>query len=165
MWILSKVPNCNFSNSFIVIPTFIIKTYSMLVLEINLENLHSLRTLGSFKVLWLVQYYIFMLRPRLVLWWTCNFRHQLLFYYELSLGLMTKARACKGAGREGSPKVTFHTIGSVGECEGLNPYTPKWAPTLGVGVPMDSQIFREEFQGSKFIELKSSLYYLITHET
>ncbi len=26
---------------------------------------------------------------------------------------------------------------SVGRCEQMNPHTPKWALTLGVGVPMD----------------------------
>jgi hypothetical protein len=41
----------------------------------------------------------------------------------------------------------------------MNPYTPKWALTLGIGVLMDFQIFRERFPGSKFIELKSSLYH------
>jgi hypothetical protein len=41
----------------------------------------------------------------------------------------------------------------------MNPHTPKWAPTLGVGVSMDSKIFRGQLQGSKFIGLKSSLYH------
>jgi hypothetical protein len=40
--------------------------------------------------------------------------------------------------------ITFHVPGNVGECEGMNPHTPKWAPILGVGVLMDSQIFREQ---------------------
>ncbi len=44
---------------------------------------------------------------------------------NLSLGLMTEAKACKGASQEGSPGVTSHTSGSVGECEGMNPDTPK----------------------------------------
>ncbi len=34
---------------------------------------------------------------------------------NLSLGLATKARACKGAGQEGSPGVTFHAPRSLGE--------------------------------------------------
>jgi hypothetical protein len=61
--------------------------------------------------------------------------------HNLSLGLMTKARPYKGAGQEWSPKVTFHAPRSVGKCEGMNPHTPKWTPILGVGVPIDSQIF------------------------
>jgi hypothetical protein len=36
---------------------------------------------------------------------------------------------------------------------------PKWTPILGVEVPMDSQIFRGPFQGSKLIRLKNSLYH------
>jgi hypothetical protein len=38
---------------------------------------------------------------------------------------MTKAKACKGAGQEGSLGVTSHAFGNVEECEGLNPRTPK----------------------------------------
>jgi hypothetical protein len=49
-----------------------------------------------------------------------------------SLGLMTKARACKGVGQEWSLGVTFHAPRNVGKCEGMNPHTPKLAPTLGV---------------------------------
>jgi len=42
-----------------------------------------------------------------------------------SLGLATKARACKHVGQEGSPRVTFHALGSASECEGMNHHTPK----------------------------------------
>jgi hypothetical protein len=41
----------------------------------------------------------------------------------------------------------------------MNLHTPKWAPILGVGVPMDSWIFWEQLQGSKLIGLKRSLYH------
>jgi hypothetical protein len=41
----------------------------------------------------------------------------------------------------------------------MNPHIPKGASTLGVKVPGDSQIFREQLQGSKTIGLKSSLYH------
>jgi len=34
--------------------------------------------------------------------------------------------------------ITSYALGSAEECEGMNLHTPKWAPTLGVGVPMDS---------------------------
>jgi hypothetical protein len=47
----------------------------------------------------------------------------------------------------------------------MNPHIPKWAPTLGVGVPMDSQIFRERLQKSKLIELKNFLYHWKTFQT
>jgi hypothetical protein len=41
-----------------------------------------------------------------------------------SLGLVTKAKACKGASEEGSPRIIFHVPESVGECEGMNTRTP-----------------------------------------
>ncbi len=53
-----------------------------------------------------------------------------------SLGLAIKARACKIAGQERKPRNEIN-------CEGINPHTPKRASTLGVGVPVDSQMFRE----------------------
>jgi len=45
--------------------------------------------------------------------------------------------------------MTSHTPGSVRKCEGVNVHTPKATPTLGDGVPMDFQNFREQFEGSK----------------
>jgi hypothetical protein len=58
---------------------------------------------------------------------------------NLSFGLMTKAKACKGAGQKGSLGVTSRVPGGVGECEGMNPHTP----ILGVGVLMDFRTFRK----------------------
>ncbi len=63
--------------------------------------------------------------------------------HNLSLGLATKAKACKGAGQKGSPGIASHAPGSVQECEGMKPHIPKGAPILGVGVSVDSQIFRK----------------------
>jgi len=37
---------------------------------------------------------------------------------------------------------TFHTPGSARECEGMSPNIFKWTPTLVVGDPMESQIFK-----------------------
>jgi hypothetical protein len=48
-----------------------------------------------------------------------------LSYRNPNLGLATKARACEGAGQEGSPGITFHAPGSARECEGMNPHIPK----------------------------------------
>jgi len=78
---------------------------------------------------------------------------------DLNFGLRTKVRVCKCAGKKGSPSVTFHAPGNVGKCEGMNPYILKWAPTLGVGVPMDSRIYKNMSQGPKFIGLKNFLYH------
>ncbi len=63
----------------------------------------------------------------------------------LTLGLQPWARnqgkGLQGFEPRGKPK-------SEGKCEGMNPHTPKGASTLGVEVPMDSQIFKERLQGS-----------------
>jgi hypothetical protein len=45
-----------------------------------------------------------------------------------SLKLVTRARACKGAGQKGSPRVTSHALKNVGECEGMNLHTPSALP-------------------------------------
>jgi hypothetical protein len=62
-------------------------------------------------------------------------------------------------GSKVQPMSHIQILESVKECEGMNPHTPKWIPTLGIGVPMDFQIFREEFEGLKLIGLKHSLYH------
>jgi hypothetical protein len=51
-----------------------------------------------------------------------------------NLGLVIEAKAFKGAGQKWSMGFTFHALENVGKCEGMNPHTPKWAPTLGIGV-------------------------------
>jgi hypothetical protein len=84
---------------------------------------------------------------------------------NFNFGLMTKARAYKGAGHEWSPWITFHALGSVGKCDGMNPHTFKWVPTLGVGLSMDFWIFKRQFQRSKFIGLKISIYHWKALET
>jgi hypothetical protein len=56
---------------------------------------------------------------------------------NLNLGFTTKVRACKSAGQKWSLKFTFHAPESIGKCEKMNPHTPEWAPTLGVGVSMN----------------------------
>jgi hypothetical protein len=55
--------------------------------------------------------------------------------------------------------------GSAKECERKNLHTLKWTPMLGVGVPMDSWMFREWLQGSKPNGSKSSLYHWKNIET
>ncbi len=52
-----------------------------------------------------------------------------------------------------------HALRSVEKCEGMNPHTSKGASTLGIGILMDSQIFRELLKGSKINGLRSSLYH------
>jgi len=43
--------------------------------------------------------------------------------------------------------VTPHTPGSVRKCEGVNTHTPKATPTLGDGVPVDSQNSESDLRG------------------
>jgi hypothetical protein len=57
------------------------------------------------------------------------------------------------------PRSHIHTPRSVGKCEGMNPRTPKWASTLGIRVPIDSQTFKDWFEGSKLIGLKKYSYH------
>jgi hypothetical protein len=82
-----------------------------------------------------------------------------------SLGLATKAKGLQGCGPRGSPRITSHTPRSVGKCEGVSPHSPKATPTLGDGVPMESQNFREQFEGSKLNVLWRSLYHWKVLET
>jgi hypothetical protein len=60
-----------------------------------------------------------------------------------NLGLATKARACKRVRQEGDPGGTSYIPRSAGECEKMNPHTPKATLTWGVGVPKDFRIFTE----------------------
>ncbi len=41
------------------------------------------------------------------------------------------------------PKSHIHALGNVRKCVGMSPHIPKWTPILGIGVPMDSQIFKK----------------------
>ncbi len=77
----------------------------------------------------------------------------------LTMDLWPMQGLAKVQAKSESPWITFHAPRSVRKCEGMNPHTPKWAPTLGVGVLMDSWIFKRQLQGSQFIGLKISLYH------
>jgi hypothetical protein len=76
----------------------------------------------------------------------------------LALGSRPRQRGCKGASKNGRSGVKSGTPGSVGKREGVNPHTPKAIPTLGDGVPVDSQNFRDQFEGSNLNGLWRSLY-------
>jgi hypothetical protein len=75
-----------------------------------------------------------------------------------SLGLATKARACKVVSQEKNP-------GSERKCEGMNPHTPKGTSTLGVGVLVDSRMFKEQSKRPKLNGLRISLYHCKAIET
>jgi hypothetical protein len=68
-----------------------------------------------------------------------------------SLGLVTKARAYKVAGQEGSPRIMMHAPENARECEGIDLHTPKGTPkgtpTLGVGVRWTSKCSERNCKG------------------
>jgi hypothetical protein len=63
-----------------------------------------------------------------------NLERQEVTCRNLSLGLVTKARACEVVGQE-------KKLGSERKCEGMNPHIPKRTFTLEVGVLMDFRMF------------------------
>jgi len=69
-----------------------------------------------------------------------------------SLGLTTKARACKVASQEGSPRVMLHASGSVGKCEGMNPHTFKGTSTLRVGVSVIPKFSKSDYRGQNSMD-------------
>jgi hypothetical protein len=65
---------------------------------------------------------------------------------------VTKARAYKGTGQDWSLGVTFHAPENVGECKGMNPHTPKWAPILRVGIPMNFEFSEGNCKGQNSLD-------------
>jgi hypothetical protein len=59
----------------------------------------------------------------------------------LALGLRPRQRH----GRVQAENATLESHLHSQECEGMNPHTPKWTSTLGVGIHVESQIFKEVF--------------------
>ncbi len=82
----------------------------------------------------------------------------------------SKQRHCKVAGQEEARKlrqeeaqeshhILLGVLESVKEYEGVHPHTPKATPSLGDGVSVDSQNFRERLQRSNLNVLWRSLYH------
>jgi hypothetical protein len=61
-----------------------------------------------------------------------------MFCHDPNLGLMTKAKGMERHKLIMQLWSHIHTPRSVRKREGMNPHTPKWAPTLGIEVLMDS---------------------------
>jgi len=80
----------------------------------------------------------------------------ILLVTTLALGLQPKQKHGKVWVESATQESHFHSQ----ECEGINPYIHKWILTFGIRIPMESWIFKEIFQGSKFVRLKISLYQL-----
>jgi hypothetical protein len=77
----------------------------------------------------------------------------------LALGSRPKQRLARLRAKREARESHLMLLGSAGKCEGMNLHTPKGVSTLRVGVLVDSQIFKEQLQGSKLNGLKSSLYH------
>ncbi len=101
------------SKNWILVKLFL-KSFNYLTFEVLME-LVNLKILSQLQIKWWMNVSI-----------NCH---------NLSLGLATKVGACKGAGQEGSLRVTSHSPESVGEFDEMNLHTPKWTPILRVGVP------------------------------
>jgi len=79
-----------------------------------------------------------------------------------NLGLTTKAKVCGGAGQKWRWESHFMLLGVWENVKEWTPTLPSEL-TLGVGLLMDSQIFKERLQESKPIRTKSSLYHWKSH--
>jgi hypothetical protein len=84
----------------------------------------------------------------------CLHIENLRYYHNSNLGLMIKARACKDASQRWSPGITFHAPMSVRKCEGMNPHTPKWVLTLGVGVSWTSEFSKSDCKDQNSLDWK-----------
>jgi hypothetical protein len=62
----------------------------------------------------------------------------------LTLGLQPKQRHGKVWAENAAWESHLHSL-NVKKCEEMNPHIPKWTPTLGVEVLMESQIFKGQF--------------------
>jgi hypothetical protein len=109
---------------------------------------------GVNSKLWIV--YIFFYKPNVHM--ILNSINCKKYCRNPSLGLTTKARACKGAGQKGSMGVLscFRKYKKVWKNEHSH---SQLSSHLGVGVLMDSWIFKKQSQGSKPIGLNSLLYH------
>jgi hypothetical protein len=93
-------------------------------------------------------------------WYAClSLPRIITFVATLALGSRPRQKGLQGCGPKGSLGATLDTPGSEGECEGVSHHTPKATPTLGDGVPVDFQNFRERFEGSNLNGLWRSLYH------
>ncbi len=109
--------------------------------------------------------------------WTLKDFFQSLKVYKCnnsSLGLATKARACKGANQVWNPRVTFHAPRSVRECEGTLTFTSE-LPLWKLESRRSPKFLENNFRGQnpsdgrvlyiigKFLELRCLKWSHMTH--
>jgi hypothetical protein len=68
-------------------------------------------------------------------------------YRDPNFRLATKVKACEGVGQEWSLGVTFHVPRNVGECEGMNPHTPKWVPLWELESQWTFKLLERNYKG------------------
>jgi len=93
--------------------------------------------------------------------WKTKLEKKMASVMTLVLGSRPKQRHRKVRVRNATQKSYLHSL----ECEGMNQHIPKWTIILGVGILMESWIFKEIFLGLKFIGSNSSLYHQKDPET
>jgi len=68
----------------------------------------------------------------------------------------------QGCGLRGKPRITQHTPGSMGKCEGMNPYTPRefrfgsWSPSQLPNLQREIARAKTQWLEYFFISLKNS---------
>jgi hypothetical protein len=74
-------------------------------------------------------------------------RNQEYIIMTLTLGLRPRQR-------HGKMRVNnhIHTLRNARKCKGMSPHTPKWTPTLGIGVPMDFESSDSDLKGKKSLD-------------
>jgi len=77
----------------------------------------------------------------------------------LALGLWPRQELVKVWAKSKARESHFMLPGVWKSVREMNLHTPKWVPTLGVGIPLKFWIFKEWLQGSKHIGLRNSLYH------
>jgi hypothetical protein len=76
------------------------------------------------------------------------------FYcHNLSLGFVPKQRLTK-VWAKNEPRNHISCSRSAKKCEGMNPHTPKWTPTLGIGIPMGSEFLEGDCRGQNSLNWK-----------
>jgi hypothetical protein len=106
--------------------------------------------ISHFKLFKVISSYVIFRYVRLLF---VTFGYGRFFHFMLLLVTLRVATLALGSQpRQGLAKIRLRVkpenhiscFWSVGGCEGMNPHTLKWAPILGVGIPMDFQIFRKQ---------------------
>jgi len=111
------------------------------------SNLHEFLKTEHYHKKWSLSFTIYgkSIKHGSMTWILLVFRwlFRVSFVTTLALGLRLKQGLVKVWAKYKARESHFMFPGNARKCKGMNLHTPKWIPTLGVGVPMNSQIFIE----------------------